>query len=80
MEVHSAVRNAKPEKDWLSRKEAATYLNRLGCKIAVHTLENMASNNNAGKGPPFTRHGWTSVQYHRDDLDSWASARSTRVE
>jgi hypothetical protein len=65
--------------EWLSRKEAAIYLKRLGCPIAPKTLENLASNNNAGCGPPFTRIGWKCVRYLRTDLDAWASRRMVRV-
>lgn len=73
-------RPAKPEKDWLSRKEAAIYLTRLGCKIEAQTLANLASNSNAGHGPAFTRNGWKQVQYARADLDAWAAARKKRVD
>lgn len=69
----------RPVKEWLSRKEAAKYLTDLGCPIAPHTLDNMASNNNRGGGPPFTRVGWKMVQYKREDLDAWAKSRSVRV-
>lgn len=74
-----ASSRAKPQKDWLSRKEAAIYLTSIGCRIAPKTLENLAANNNAGKGPAFTRNGWKMVQYKRGDLDLWAAARMTRV-
>lgn len=70
---------AKTQKDWLSRKEAARYLSALGHKIEAQTLANLASNGNAGKGPPFSRNGWKQVQYARADLDAWARARRVCV-
>jgi hypothetical protein len=74
------VGKAKPEKDHMSRKEAAAYLTRIGCPMAPKTLANMASKDNAGGGPPFDRNGWKMVQYRRADLDAWAAARRVRVE
>lgn len=65
--------------DWLTRKQAALYLSSLGCKISVQSLANKASNNNAGGGPSFTRHGWNLVFYQRKDLDVWAQSRIVRV-
>lgn len=70
---------SKPDKDWMSRKEAANYLTRLGCRISAKTLANMASNNNAGKGPSYTRIRWGLVQYKRDDLDEWAQKEMVKV-
>ena len=64
--------------DWLTRKEAATYLASIGCPISKRALEKRASNNNAGKGPAFTRIGWRTVRYKREDLDSWAYKETTR--
>lgn len=73
------TQRTKPQKEWLSRKEAAIYLTQIGCRIAHKTLENLSANNNAGKGPAFTRNGWKMVQYRREDLDIWAAARMVRV-
>lgn len=70
---------AKPEKDWLSRKEAAIYLTRKGRTISAGTLANLAMNNNAGAGPSFTRDGWKCVRYARADLDNWFERQSVRV-
>lgn len=70
----------KPEKDWMSRKEAAIYLTRMGYTIAPQTLAKLGCNNNAGKGPAFTRQGWKAVVYARADLDAWRRKRSVRVE
>lgn len=68
-----------PEKDHLNRKEAANFLTKLGCPISARTLEKMASNNNAGKGPPFTRYRWKTVTYLRTDLMDWANKEMVRV-
>jgi hypothetical protein len=64
---------------WLTRKEAAHYLCQLGFSMTPRTLEGMAANNNSGKGPAFTRFGWRTVRYLKEDLDSWAKSRKTRV-
>jgi hypothetical protein len=69
-----------PEETWLSRKAAAMYLTRLGCPITHRTLEKMASNSNAGGGPPFTRAGWKAVRYNQVDLDKWAKKRMVRID
>ena len=56
----------------LSRKEAASYLETIGCpRISVRTLEKWAQDNNAGRGPPFTKLR-KAVGYRRTDLDAWA--------
>jgi hypothetical protein len=66
--------------DSMSRKEAARYLTALGYRITPKTLTNMASNNNKGKGPPYTRTGWNHpVSYSRFDLDAWFAARTRKV-
>lgn len=66
--------------EWLSRKEAARYLESIGCPVSVRTLETRAVNNNEGRGPPFTRIGWKTVRYKREDLDRWAKKEAVRVE
>lgn len=66
----------KAKKEWpdlMCRKDAAAYLTECGYKIAPQTLANCASNNNAKKGPPFTRYSWQLVLYSRADLDAWAA-------
>ncbi len=68
-----------PAQDWLTRKEASLYLYALGFPVSVSTLANMASNNNAGGGPPYTVVGWRSLKYLRRDLDAWARNRIRRV-
>lgn len=64
----------------LSRKQAAVYLSTLGYPISPSHLSNLASNNNAGKGPPFIRYGWRTVRYLRADLKTWLEKRAERVE
>jgi hypothetical protein len=66
-------------KDVLSRKEASEYLASLGWPVAHQTLANMASNNNALKGPPFVRFRWNRVAYRREDLDEWVRRQSTKI-
>lgn len=66
--------------DWLSRKDASLYLTAIGCPTSVRALEKRASNNNAGKGPSFTRSSWKCVKYKRADLDAWAQTQVVRVD
>lgn len=65
--------------DWLSRKEAATYLAKIGCPISVRALELRGMKNNAGNGPPFIRIGQRTVRYRRADLDYWAYRQTVMV-
>jgi hypothetical protein len=65
--------------EWLSRKEAARYLESIGCPLSVRAMELRASNGNAGRGPPFTRIGWRRVRYLRSDLEAWAASRVVRI-
>lgn len=66
--------------DYLTRKAAAAYLAKLGCPVAPKTLENLAANDNAGRGPSFTRAMTRIVRYRRADLDAWAARNMKRVE
>lgn len=69
--------------DLLGRKAAATYLQRKGCRTSPGTLANLAANENAEQGPPFTRYrrkGRNYVSYRRADLDAWAAKKLRRVE
>ena len=68
----------KPQKTFLTRKEAASYLDSIGCPISVRTLEQWASNGNAGRGPSFLRIRSRIIRYRRDDLDAFAY-RETEV-
>lgn len=67
------------DREFLNRKEAANFLTKLGCPISARTLEKMASNGNAGKGPPFTRFRWKTVSYAKADLIAWAGKELVRV-
>lgn len=68
------------KKLWLSRKEAVIYLESIGCPISQGTIENLAMNNNAGHGPPYSRIRKKVVRYNRCDLDAWALRNTERVE
>ena len=78
--VGEMMAETKTAPDTMSRKEAARYLTALGYPITARTLENKAANNNAGRGPAFSRFGWRSVRYARVDLEAWAARESRRVE
>lgn len=65
--------------DRITRKEAANYLTSLGYQLSAKSLANLASNDNALKGPPFYRYGWRTIRYSREDLRIWFEARVTRV-
>lgn len=66
--------------DWLSRKEAAIFLNKIGCPVSPQTLATMAANNNAGAGPPYTRYRWKNVRYLKADLIAWANKEMVRIK
>lgn len=76
--VHLVIRNAlKPPEaypEYLTRKEAASFLRERQCYLDWRTLKNMASKNAKHKGPPFYRDG-TRVLYKRDELEAWRRAR-----
>lgn len=67
------------ENTFLSRKEAAAFLRRNNCPISHRTLEQMAANRNAGKGPPFYKSG-AKVLYDPAELDEWRRKRIRRIE
>jgi len=69
----------RTEQEWFSRKQAAMYLERIGCPISARMLAIRASNNNKGNGPPYTRIGWKTVRYRRTDLDAWAKSETRRI-
>jgi hypothetical protein len=68
------------ESDWLCTKEASSYLKTIGCFISPKTLANLRNNNNAGKGPTFSRTRWKTVRYLKADLQAWAAQNVERVE
>lgn len=63
----------------LSRKEAAAYLTSIGCPISAKTLSNLGADDNARRGPPFTRVLNRRVWYSREDLTAWAKGQTVRV-
>lgn len=65
--------------EYLTREQAADYLNSIGYPIKKRTLDKLAEDDNSGRGPPFTRTGWRTVRYERSDLDIWASKRKQKV-
>ena len=65
--------------DWLSRKEAAFYLAKIGCPISVRALELRGMKNNSGNGPSFIRIGQRTVRYRRGDLDAWAYRQTVMI-
>ena len=71
-------RAVHPE-DWLNRKDAARFLSAIGYPTTPRVLEKLASNNNAGHGPPFTQFRWSRVAYQVKDLIEWGRANSRRV-
>lgn len=69
--------------DLLRRKQAAAYLQQMGCATTAETLANLAVNNNSGGGPPFIvfrNKRRNHVSYARKDLDDWAAKKLRRVE
>lgn len=67
-------------KEWLTRKEAAVFLEGIGCPFTPGTLANMARKGNSGKGPPYTVVAHRIIRYSIGDLRKWAAARTRRVE
>ena len=67
------------QKEFLTRKECSTYLKEIGCALSVGRLANLASNNNAGGGPPFYRTRWSRVYYRREEVRVWAADQTERV-
>lgn len=75
----SEDRTTYEKKEWLDRKECAAYLGTLGHKISISRLANLASNNNALKGPPFYRIRWSRVAYKPTEVSEWAKSQTVRV-
>ena len=71
---------AEGPNDWLTRKEAADYLNKIGCCVSPRLLEKLAVNNNAGKGPAFRRVRERIIRYRRGELDTWAYRHTKDVK
>ena len=70
----------REERKWLTRKEAANFLTDIGCPVTAERLARLASNDNAGKGPAFSRIRWRIVRYQPIDLRKWAAENIVRVE
>lgn len=64
---------------WLSRKEAAAYLRRLGLPIEHTTLANLATKRQQ-RGPTYYRFGSSCALYKVEDLDAWRILRLIKVE
>ena len=79
MSLSAPTTNTIPSANWLTRKEAAHYLKQLGWQVSPRTMEAWAANSNAGQGPAFTRFGWKTFRYLKEDLDIWSEARKARV-
>jgi len=79
MPVYTVMDLLMDTADFLSRKEAARYLTRIGRKISFYTLNNLASNGNKGHGPRFMKFGNRTV-YRREDLDKWVMETGRVVE
>ena len=75
-----AQARGRAQRIWLTRKQAAAFLADIGCPISPKTLAIKAANNNAGRGPAFTRAGWKTIRYEPADLRAWAAKQITRVE
>lgn len=72
---------AESEDDFLTRKQAASFLKSIGCPISPRNLERMAAKNNAKNGPQFTRiKGTRIVRYRRRTLREWAKKRTEDIE
>lgn len=80
MTLSQALGRVPVEPQWLTRKEASSFLTKLGCPTTADTLARLAANDNALKGPPFTRSGRRTVRYEPDDLRAWAKAQTRRIE
>lgn len=63
------------QKEWLSRKEAASYLNAIGAPVGTRTLASLASK---GDGPPYKLVCGRAF-YRPADLDVWAKKATIYV-
>lgn len=68
------------EQIWHTRKQAAAYLTKKGCRVTERSLCKYANRDNSGKGPPFYRNGGNRVAYDQADLDNWRAKRMVRIE
>lgn len=74
MSLAEAVYNAEPA--WLTRKQAAAFLSRIGCPMSADKLCRLAKNG----GPAHTRSGHRTIRYQPEDLRKWAERQMKRFE
>jgi len=63
-------------REWLTRKEAASYLISLGYILTPQTLGRLASE---GKGPPYKLTLSHITAYSRQELEVWAKANTKEI-
>lgn len=63
-------------REWLSRKEAASHLIALGYTVTPKTLSRLAS---VGKGPPYRITLDHITSYNRRELEAWAKASTKEI-
>ena len=61
--------------EFLTRKNAARYIEARGIPLSPRTLEQMAI---AKRGPPYTLFNETRAIYRREDIDKWIESRMGR--
>ena len=69
-----------PRTKWLTRKEAADFLDTLGCPISPKRLATLVCQPGDYQGPPFVRSRGKVIRYHMDEVRTWALKRMERVE
>lgn len=65
--------------EYLTRQQCADFLKVQGLRMSDRHLANLASNNNAGGGPPFYRTRWKKVFYSRVEVSEWLTKETERV-
>jgi len=72
--------NRPKEKDYMTRKEAAYFLETIGYPITVTTLAKYATHDNKLKrGPSFYRYQKKFVRYSKEDLIAWVSEKREKI-
>ena len=74
-------RGSRPkEKDYMTRKEAAYFLETIGFPTSVRLLTKYAMHDNKMKrGPSFYRYQKKFVRYAKEDLIAWADANKEKI-
>jgi hypothetical protein len=67
------------KREFITRKEASTYLIQKGLRVSVRSLENFAVRNSGLRGPKFFKLDH-NCYYRIEDLDEWMKKRMRRVE